>query len=112
VQKRKPPSTAKDNAPVRMVKITGLTPDISTTLIEMFIENKSGGSELESCDFDADIGVAVVGFKSPKGSINLPSSKKNVCVATEEEYMRTDTIISEVTRTDGKCKKQIKFDSR
>ena len=87
-QKRKPPSGANDNAPVRVVKITGLAPVISTTLIEMFVENKSGGSELESCDFDADIGVAVVGFKSPKGSINLPSSKKTVCVTTEEEYRR------------------------
>ena len=88
VQKRKPPSSAKDNAPVRMVKITGLAPDTSTTVIEMFVENKSGGSELESCDFDADNGVAVVGFKSPQGSTNLPSSKKNVCVTTKEEYRR------------------------
>ena len=45
----------------------------------MFVENKSGGSELESCDFDADIGVAVVGFKSPQGSINLPSSQNDMC---------------------------------
>ena len=53
-----------------MVKITGLTPHTSTTLIEMFIKNKSGESQLESCDFDADTGVAVVGFMSPY-SINL-----------------------------------------
>jgi len=93
VQKRKPPSRVKDHAPVRVVKITGLAPDISTTLIEMFVENKSGGSELESCDFDADIGVAVVGFKSPQGSFNLPSSKKSVGVKTEEEYRRTDILV-------------------
>ena len=79
MHKRKPPSRVKGNAPVRMIKITGLAPDTSTTVIEMFIENKSGETELESCDFDADIGVAVVGFKSPQGCINLPSSQNNVC---------------------------------
>ena len=78
MQKRKPPSRVKGNAPVRMVKITGFAPDTSTTVIEMFVEKKSGVSELEWCDFDADIRVAVVGFKSPQGSINLPSSQNNM----------------------------------
>ena len=76
-----------------MVKITGLVPDISTTLIEMFVENKSGESELESCEFDADIGVAVVGFKSAQGTINLPSSKNTVYVKKEEEYRMTDILV-------------------
>ena len=79
MQKRKSPFRVEGNAPVRMVKITGLAPDTSTTVIEMFVEKKSGGSELESCDFDADIGVAVVGFKSPQGSINLPSRQNDMC---------------------------------
>jgi len=78
VQKTMLPSRVKQSAPVRMVKITGLAPDTSPTVIEMFIENKSGETELESCDFDADIGVAVVGFKSPQGSINLPSSQNDM----------------------------------
>ena len=85
------------NTPVRMVKITGLAPDISTTMIEMFIEKKSGESELESCDFDADIGVAVVGFKSPQGSINL-----SVRITCNVEWLcRTYNMCSEVTVTEN-----------
>ena len=100
VQTRKPPSRVNDNAPVRMVKITGLAPDTSTTVIEMFVENKSGGSELESCDFDADIGVAVVGFKSPQGSINLPSSQ-NDNYGRRIYDRRTDNVFR--NDSDGQC---------
>lgn len=61
-------SAGNDNSSVRIVEITGIKPGTHKDVIEMFIENKSGGSELESCDFDETSGVAVVAFMNASGT--------------------------------------------
>lgn len=78
VQNRTPISSGKDNTPVRIVRITGIKPGTSKPVLEMVVKNKSGESELESCDFDEDTGVEVVEFNSPKGNVSVTSGKKNV----------------------------------
>ena len=56
---------------VRIVRITGFKPGTPKDEIEMFVENNSGGIELESCDCDEDTGVTVVEFKNPQGNVIL-----------------------------------------
>ena len=57
---------ARERPPPRIVKIAGIKPGISESVIEMYIENKSN-SEFESFDFDDDSGEAVVAFANAQG---------------------------------------------
>ncbi|KAI0223125.1 Protein mono-ADP-ribosyltransferase PARP14, partial [Lamellibrachia satsuma] len=56
-----------------MLRIHGFKPNTSKKTVEMFIENQSGEIELESCDYDAETGVAVVAFKNAQGATKLMS---------------------------------------
>ena len=68
---RAPTSTVKENSSRRTVKITGFKPGTKKDMIEMFVENKSGETELESCDCDEDTGATVVEFKNPQDNVIL-----------------------------------------
>ena len=68
---RAPTSTATEQTSVRIVRITGFKPRTSKDVIEMFVENNSGETELESCDCDEDTGVTVVEFRNPQGNVIL-----------------------------------------
>ena len=66
VQHRTPSATGRDRPPPRIVKIAGIKPGTSESVIRMYIENKSN-SEFESLDFDDDSGEAVVAFANAQG---------------------------------------------
>ena len=66
VQQRTPSATGRDRPPPRIVKIAGIKPGTSESVIGMYIENKSN-SEFESFDFDDDSGEAVVAFANAQG---------------------------------------------
>jgi len=50
-----------------ILEIRGIKPDSSEDIVEMYIENMSGGTELQSFVYNKKTGVAVVGFKNPEG---------------------------------------------
>ena len=56
-----------DMSSARILEIRGFKPGTKRDTVEMFIENKSGESELQSCDYDTNTGVAVVAFKNDQG---------------------------------------------
>ena len=62
-------ATATAAPSFRMLRIHGFKPNMSKNTVEMFIENQSRETELESCDYDAKTGVAVVAFKNAQGNI-------------------------------------------
>ena len=56
-----------DMSSAHILEIRGFKPGTKRDTVEMFIENKSGESELQSCDYDTKTGVAVVAFKNDQG---------------------------------------------
>ena len=61
-EERVPPSSC-----AQILEIRGFKPDSSEDIVEMFIENVSGETELQSFVYDKMAGVAVAGFKNPEG---------------------------------------------
>ena len=69
-QHEEPQSATATAAPsFQMLRIHGFKPNTSKQTVEMFIENHSGETELESCDYDVETGVAVVTFKNAQGNV-------------------------------------------
>ena len=62
-----PSCTTIDMSSAHILEIRGFKPGTKRDTVEMFIENKSGESELQSCDYDTNTGVAVVAFKNDQG---------------------------------------------
>ena len=63
-----PTCSSTDTSPVQILQISGFKPDASQDIVEMFIENKTRGSELQSFDYDASTGVAVVELRHSDGN--------------------------------------------
>ena len=62
-----PSCATPDMSSAHILEIRGFKPGTKRDNVEMFIENKSGESELQSCDYDTKTGVAVVAFKYDQG---------------------------------------------
>ena len=61
--------TTIDMSLAHILEIRGFKPGTTQDTVEMFIENKSGESELQSCDYDTKTGIAIVEFKNDQGII-------------------------------------------
>ena len=64
-----PSCATPDISSAHVLEIHGFKPGTTRDTVEMFIENKSGEPELQSCDYDTKTGVAVVAFKNDQGII-------------------------------------------
>ena len=64
-----PSCATTDMSSAHILEIRGFKPGTTRDTVEMFIENKSGESELQSCDYYTQTGVAVVAFKYDQGII-------------------------------------------
>ena len=62
-----------DISSAHILEIRGFKPGTTRDTVEMFIENKSGDYELQSCDYDTQTGVAVIAFKNDQGIILMCS---------------------------------------
>ena len=61
-----PPSSVAttDMSPTYILEIRGFKPDTAKDNVEMFIENKSGETELHALDYDTTTGIAVATFRN------------------------------------------------
>ena len=73
-----PSCATPDMSSAHILEIRGFKPGTKRDTVEMFIENKSGESELQSCDYDANTGVAVVAFKNDQGIILMCSNVSTI----------------------------------
>ena len=62
----------------RSLLVQGLTPEISTELLELYFENsRYGGGDIESISMDTEDAVTII-FKKPEGKNFLPLLLKYV----------------------------------
>ena len=61
------PRGAITGMPVHILEIRGIKPGTPRQLVEMFIENKSEVSELQSFQYESTTGVTIVAFKDAQG---------------------------------------------
>ena len=64
-------SATTDMSPTYILEICGFKPGTAKENVEMFIENKSGETELQALDYDTMTGVAVATFRDAKGNYIL-----------------------------------------
>jgi hypothetical protein len=67
-RKPAPSCYSTDTSPVHILQINGFKPDARRDTVKMFIENKTRGTELQSFDYDASTGVAIVELKNSDGN--------------------------------------------
>ena len=57
-----------DMSTAYILEIRGFSPVTTKDTVDMFIENKSGGIELQALDYDTKTGVAVATFRHAEGN--------------------------------------------
>ena len=61
-----------------ILEIRGFKPGTESDMVEMFIENQSGESELRSFEYDEKKGVAVVAFNNAQGKTIVLFVSRNI----------------------------------